>query len=123
VQRLDQPIVTPAPLSAISIRDFIKLVEAEEAKWPLAEQTQTSLMITRLRKIFYGTAGWDDYLIPGAKGIASGYNISEVEIGRENLSILVLMLISSASARWSKTLRARHPPSPANRRYASKTAP
>src|SRR5262249_8458898 len=31
VQRLTQPIVTPAPKTAISIRDFIKLVEAEEA--------------------------------------------------------------------------------------------
>jgi|GEM_PF-6578705 len=87
VQRLDQPIVTRLSPRAISIRDFILLVEAEEAKWPSAEQTQTSLMITRLRKIFYGTAGWDDFLIPGAKGIASGYNISEVEIGRENLSL------------------------------------
>jgi hypothetical protein len=87
VQRLDQPIVAPAPTRAISIRDFITLVEAEETRWPAAEQIQTSLMITRLRKIFYGTAGWDDYLIPGAKGIASGYNINEVETGRENLSL------------------------------------
>jgi hypothetical protein len=87
VQRLDQPIVTTAPKGAISIRDFIKLVEAEEAKWPAAEQTNTSLMITRLRKIFYGLPGWDKYLIPGAKGIASGYNISEEETGRENLSL------------------------------------
>jgi hypothetical protein len=87
VQRLVQPLVTPAPTNVISIRDFIKLVEAEEAKWPPAEQTQTSLMITRLRKIFYGAPGWDTYLIPGAKNIKSGYNITEEEIGRENLSL------------------------------------
>ena len=87
IQRLDQPIVAPAPKGTISIRDFIKLVEAEEAKWPAAEQTDTALMITRLRKIFYGTPGWDKYLIPGAKGISSGYTISEEETGRENLSL------------------------------------
>jgi hypothetical protein len=88
VQRLDQPIVTAAPKSAISIRDFIRLVEAEEAKWPAAEQTDTSLMITRLRKIFYGAPGWDKYLIPGAAGVGSGYTINEEETGRENLSLV-----------------------------------
>lgn len=88
VQRLSQPVVKPAPEGAISIRAFILLVEAEEAKWPIAEQTQTSLMISRLRKIFYGTSGWDKYLIPGASGIDSGYSIHEEETGRENLSLI-----------------------------------
>jgi hypothetical protein len=33
---------------------------------------KTSLMITRLRKLFYNSAGWDAHLIPGAAGIAPG---------------------------------------------------
>ena len=88
VQRVYQPIVTTAPATAITIRAFITLVEAEERKWPVAEQTQTALMITRLRKIFYGTPGWDKYLITGVAGVSSGYNISEQEIGRENLTLV-----------------------------------
>jgi hypothetical protein len=88
VQRQEQPIVTTAPKSAISIRDFIKLVELEEAKWPAAERTNTSLMITRLRKIFYGTPGWDQYLIPDAKDISPGYDIKEEVTKRENLSLI-----------------------------------
>jgi hypothetical protein len=87
MSRLNQPLVAPAPASAITIGNFIQLVKAEEAKWPASERTQTALMITRLRKIFYGTSGWDTYLIPGAKAIASGYNITEEETARENLSI------------------------------------
>jgi hypothetical protein len=83
----DQPIVRRAPSRAITIRDFIRLVEAEERRWPAAEQTQTALMISRLRKIFYGTSGWDDYLIPGAASISSGYDIRVEETGRENLSL------------------------------------
>ena len=87
VQRLATPISAAAPRSAITIRAFIDLVRGEEARWPPAEQTQTALMITRIRKIFYGTAGWDSHLIPGAAGIGSGYEISEEETGRENLSL------------------------------------
>jgi hypothetical protein len=30
-------------------------------------------MLSRLRKIFYGSDGWDKYLIPGAASIPSGY--------------------------------------------------
>src|SRR5678815_4041708 len=58
-QHLSQPIVVPAPPKAITIREFIKMVQTEEARWPVAERTQTALMITRLRKIFYGSEGWD----------------------------------------------------------------
>ena len=87
VQRIDQPIVTPAPASAITIRSFIDLVKAEESRWPPAEQTQTALMITRLRKIFYGTRGWDRFLIPGGASISPGYTISEQETSRENLAL------------------------------------
>jgi Domain of unknown function (DUF4157) len=87
IRRFYQPIAVPAPSSAISIQDFIRLVEAEEARYPAAEQTQTALMITRLRKIFYGTPGWDDYLIPGAAGVSPGYSIDEQETSREELDL------------------------------------
>jgi Domain of unknown function (DUF4157) len=87
VQRIYQPIVEKAPATAISIRDFIALVEGEEKRWPVAEQTQTSLMISRIRKIFYGSEGWDKHLIPGAASISSGYNIRQQETGRENLTL------------------------------------
>jgi len=87
VQQLATPIVGAAPATAITIRAFIDLVRGEEARWPVAEQTQTALMITRIRKIFYGTEGWDTHLIPGAAATPSGYNISEEETGRENLSL------------------------------------
>lgn len=85
--QLRQPIVQPAPKKAIGIRDFINMVEIEERKWPVTEQIQTALMITRLRKLFYGTPGWDKFLIPKAAGISPGYDISEQEIYRENLSL------------------------------------
>ena len=87
VQRIYQPIVTRAPATAITIRTFIALVETEERKWPPAEQTQTALMITRLRKIFYGSEGWNHFLIPGGADISPKYNISQKETSRENLAI------------------------------------
>ena len=71
VQRLTQPIVSAAPPTAMPIRRFIELVEAEEARYP-GDEMKTSLMITRLRKLFYDSAGWNEHLIPGAAGIAPG---------------------------------------------------
>jgi hypothetical protein len=71
VQRLTQPIVSAAPATAMPIRRFIELVEAEEARYP-GDEMKTSLMITRLRKLFYDSAGWNQHLIPGAAGIAPG---------------------------------------------------
>lgn len=73
VQRYTQPIVRAAPASAMTITRFIELVELEEAKYPAAEQTNTSLMITRIRKIFYGSPGWDSHLIRGVENVQSPY--------------------------------------------------
>ena len=62
------------------------MVEAEEAKFPVGEQTNTSLMITRLRKIFYGSQAWDDYLITGVRNIQSPYGAPrERERSRETV--------------------------------------
>jgi len=82
-----QPIVENAPASAISIRDFIALVEAEERKYPPEEQTNTKLMITRLRKIFYDREGWDNYLIEGASDIEAPYTTEHQERERFTLEI------------------------------------
>jgi hypothetical protein len=82
-----QPIVEKAPASAISIRDFIALIEVEERKYPPEEQTNTKLMITRLRKIFYDREGWDNYLIEGAKDIESPYTTEHQEKERFTLEI------------------------------------
>ncbi|EDX77788.1 hypothetical protein MC7420_3112 [Coleofasciculus chthonoplastes PCC 7420] len=86
-ESLHQPIVENAPASAISIRDFIALVEAEERKYSPEEQTNTKLMITRLRKIFYDREGWDNYLIEGAKDIEAPYTTEHQEKERFTLAI------------------------------------
>jgi hypothetical protein len=75
VQRLTQPIVSTAPATAMPIRRFIELVEAEEARYP-GDEMKTSLMITRLRKLFYDSPGWNEHLIPGAAGIPAGRSTS-----------------------------------------------
>jgi hypothetical protein len=72
-QRYTQPIVASAPKTAMTITKFIELVEAEEKKYPAKEQTNTSLMITRLRKIFYGSKAWDEHLIKGVDDVKSPY--------------------------------------------------
>lgn len=69
----------PAPKDVISIRRFIELVEKEEARYPPEVRRNTKLMITRLRKIFYGKKSWDEYLIEGAANIASPYDTNSVE--------------------------------------------
>lgn len=74
---LTQPLVAQAPPSAISIEDFIGIIEAEEAKLPPEEQTNTGLMISRFRKLFYGTEGWEKYLIPGAASVTPLYPVTE----------------------------------------------
>lgn len=73
IQRYDVNIEGKAPATAMTIEKFIKLVEAEEAKYPVKEQKNTKLMISRIRKIFYGSDGWDKHLIPGAKDVSSPY--------------------------------------------------
>jgi hypothetical protein len=72
----------PAGRTATDFSTFISVIQAEEAKVPPAEQTDTKLMITRLRKLFYGTEGWDSYLIPGAASDQPLYPVREVETGR-----------------------------------------
>lgn len=80
IQRLSQPIASRAPSTAMTIRRFIELVEAEEARYP-GDEMKTSLMITRLRKLFYDSDGWNQFLIPGAAGIVPG-RATHMEVDR-----------------------------------------
>lgn len=68
------PLLTPAPKGKITMSDFIDLVRQEEEKYPDDEQRDTKLMVTRLRKIFYNTPGWNQFLIPKAAAIQPPYS-------------------------------------------------
>lgn len=67
------PFIRPAPNGTIPMTDFIELVRQEEEKYPDSEQSNTKLMVTRLRKIFYNAPGWDKYLIPKAASVQPPY--------------------------------------------------
>jgi hypothetical protein len=71
---ITMPLIVAAPKGSMAMSEFIDLVRAEEAKYPEAERSDTKLMVTRLRKIFYNPDGWDDFLIPGAAAIAPPYS-------------------------------------------------
>lgn len=88
IQKLEQPITEPAPESAIGMEEFIDLVIREEQKYPEDEQRNASLMITRLRKIFYGAESWDENLIRGVDDIDSPYGEpNERERSRQTVEI------------------------------------
>src|SRR3954453_178896 len=69
----------PAGAHATDFSAFLAIIRAEEAKLPAAEAADTRVMITKLRKLFYGTQGWYDHLIPGAAGVAPLYQGREQE--------------------------------------------
>lgn len=71
---ITMPLIVAAPKGSMPMSEFIDLVRAEEAKYPEAERSDTKLMVTRLRKIFYNPPGWDEFLIPGAASIAPPYS-------------------------------------------------
>lgn len=58
---------------ATKLEAFLEVIRDEERRLPRREQLDTSLMITRLRKLFYGGHGWDRHLIPGAAEVAPLY--------------------------------------------------
>jgi len=58
---------------ATELDAFVGLIRDEERRLPRRERLNTTLMITRLRKLFYGGRGWDEHLIPGAAEVAPLY--------------------------------------------------
>lgn len=64
----------------INIDSFLILLRNEEIEYPLDEQLKTSTMITRLRKIFYGSPNYDKYLIKGVSDIHSPYKIADFKL-------------------------------------------
>jgi hypothetical protein len=76
-QKLFQPIFsrTPEPGhkdKALNFERFINLLKEEEAYYS-GEEYDTMLMITRLRKIFYDSWGWNSQVIRGAAKIPGRY--------------------------------------------------
>jgi hypothetical protein len=57
---------TGQPSGGLTITQFIQLVKDEEEKYTPEERVDTKTMITRFRKVFYGSPGWDEKLITGA---------------------------------------------------------
>jgi hypothetical protein len=58
---------------------FIQELRKEEDRaLPTGDRTNTQLMVTKMRKIFYNTPGWDQYLIPGAANISSPYDMVKI---------------------------------------------
>jgi hypothetical protein len=81
---LVQPIVAYAPEpghkpeDVLTVQQLIDLLREEEDYWA-GEQTNTKLMITRLRKIFYDEWGWNSELIRGATDIEQRYVVEIVD--------------------------------------------
>jgi hypothetical protein len=69
----------PGATGTTEFANFLKIIRAEEAKVPPAVLADTKTMITKLRKLFYGTEGWDKYLIPGAAGTKPLYDVENNE--------------------------------------------
>src|SRR4051812_848991 len=87
--RWDTPVQggVPAGKKATDLSAFLDIIRVEEAKLPIAEQTDTKLMITRLRKLFYGNQGWDDSLTRGARGVKPLSAFEEKETGRREWEV------------------------------------
>lgn len=64
-----------APARTLGIGPYIALVRDFERRYPDNEQQDTGLMLTRLRKVYYNTQGWDAYLIAGAQHVAAPYSV------------------------------------------------
>lgn len=67
------PFHTPNDSAYLSFEDFNGQLKEIEAKYQAQEITQTRLMITRLRKIFYSSPSYDRFLIKGAATIRPPY--------------------------------------------------
>lgn len=69
---LYQPMQGTAPSSSRAIKDYIILVENEEAQYSNSNR-DTRLMLTRFRKIYYDSDGWNNVLIKNTANISGRY--------------------------------------------------
>lgn len=65
------------PATALSLPEFLALLSQEE-QFFVSEPVGGSTMLTHLRKIFYGTSGWDKELIRGGACIPCRYLVRVV---------------------------------------------
>lgn len=72
---------------ATELDAFLAVLRDEEHRLPSAERVNTMLMITRLRKLFYGAGGWDEHLIPGAAEVPPLYPFTLTDPVRRSLEI------------------------------------
>jgi hypothetical protein len=103
---LYQPMQGPAPSSAQSIKDYITLVEAEEAQYPNSNR-DTKLMLTRMRKIYYDTPGWNDTLIKGTAGINGHY--AHRAVAEEPPYTIDLGIVGATSGDKITVVKTRYP--------------
>ena len=85
MNELTQPILSNTPYpphDVLSLSQFLDLLREEEDYYP-GEQTNTKLMITRLRKIFYDKGGWNTQLIRKAAAIECRYDDKIVDSSEE----------------------------------------
>lgn len=81
--------ITQAPKEdPVTISDMIEMLKEEEEKFREEEWNHNRWMVTRLRKIFYGSLGWDRFLIKGVDKIKSSYgDPKRIERGRKKVRI------------------------------------
>src|SRR6476619_3096571 len=83
MENLIQPILSKEPeyghekSDVLPLPEFLSLLEEEE-NYCKDEETNTGLMITRLRKIFYDKWGWNTQLIRKAAYIKCRYTVKIV---------------------------------------------
>lgn len=78
MKNLTQPILARKPepghdlKNSLTLKEFLSLLKEEEDYWS-PEQSNTKLMISRLRKIFYDQWGWNSELIKKAAEVESRF--------------------------------------------------
>lgn len=68
--RLRMPLLAAAPEHALPIAQYLERVAQEEAT---AGHLEPRGAVTRIRKVFYNSDGWDDYLLPQVAQVPAPY--------------------------------------------------
>lgn len=73
------------PATSLTLSEFLELLQQEE-NFFANEPAGGAQMLTHLRKIFYGTAGWDNELIRGGANISCRYLVRVVSTVEQHSS-------------------------------------